>query len=180
MKKLLSVTLLIVLVLTLATTVKAATPAEELYNYISGTFTIAGQEVKLLTDDQLVTAERYLSTHELTNDEYLHVRDQIVSTVDIMDEAGVTSVYDLEDADLNKVKSNVKEAAETLGLTVNYDANKKTISVYDGTTLLETTSLDNANKAVQTDVVNYAYVAAPIVAIIAVAMFVGYKKVVNA
>ena len=179
MKKLVSVALLVMLVVTLATTVKAATPSEELYNYISGTFTIAGQEVKLLTSGQLVQAKRYLDTHELTNDEYLHVKDQIVSTIEVMNEAGVTNVFDLEGQDLEFVKINAQAAAKTLGLTIDYNSSDRTFLIKETATgdVVASFLLDANNKLVQTDELHYEYIAISVVAIIAVAIVMINKKV---
>ena len=192
MKKLLSIVLLVVLVISLATTVRATTAdADKLYDYISQKFTIAGKEVYLLSPAYLQIAKNYLSAHaeDIDFDTQSFVEGNIKEVIKVMDEAGVTNVFDLNEFDLNYVKTNVKGAAEALGLNVDYDPTTGKIVVKSGDEILVSTSAKaiadiESNVAVplaspdlvQTDVVNYSYLVVPAVAMIAVAMFVAYKK----
>ena len=177
MKKVLTVALLVVLLFALSTTVRAANFSQDLYNYISGDFEVNGQKVKLLTDGQLKQAKDYLDTHAIEDPNvYADIKDNIAATVKIMNEAKVSSVFELEGVDLGVVKSYAKAVAEDLGLTIDYDPANNKIIVTDGEGNV-VADISTVAGQVQTDVVNYGYLAIPVVAIIAVAMVAVYKKV---
>jgi len=178
MKKVLSIALTVMLVFALATTVKAATPSEDLYAYVSKTFTIAGQEVKLLKEAQLVEVDRYLTQNSITEEQYNTVKTQIDNVVAVMNKAGVTDPRDLKGEDEANVKSYVNTAATALNLKVSYDAKNDTVIVKDANgNVITELGPDAFVKLVQTGSTHYEYIAVPAVAIIAVAIVIGYKKV---
>ena len=194
MKKLLSVVLLIVLVVSLATTVKAATlssESEALYNYISKDFKVAGKDVKLLNDYYLSTAQSYLAAHPIDKDTRALVESNLDEVLAIMDQQGVTNIFALKGN--SQVEGLIKEAATALDLKVNYDPTTGNVVVKTANdtplvTVSAKTAVANPSSStsvvvpvttpslVQTDVVDYSYLVVPAVAIIAVAMFVVYKK----
>lgn len=183
MKKVLSIALLVALiVLSVATIANAATPSEELYAYASKTFSIAGKEVKLASDADLVKVQRYLSSHEITEEQYQTVKAEIDKVVAVMDKEGVTDVTKLTGDAEASVKSYVSTAAAALDLTVSYNYKDQSISVYDlDGTLVEEYSASSVIKLQQTGSSNYGYAAVAVVAIIAVAILVKSRKVaVNA
>ena len=178
MKKLLSIALLIALIFGMATTVKAATPSEDLYAYVSKTFTIAGQEVKLLGNAELVKVERYLTENSITTEQYNTVKTQIDNVVAVMNKAGVTDVTKLTGANEEAVKGYVNVAASALNLTVTYNAKDDSVEIYNAEgKLVDVTSTTSVTKLAQTGATHYEYVAVPVVAIIAVAIVTIYKKV---
>ncbi len=177
MKRLVSIALVLMLLLGLATTVQAATPSEDLYAYVSKTFTIAGQEVKLLSDADLVKVERYLNENSITEDQYNTIKTQIDKVVAVMDAAGVTDVTKLTGTDEENVKSYVSVAAAALDLTVTYNAKDDSVTILDASgKVIEQTSTTSVHKLTQTGATHYGYVAVPVVAIIAVAIVAAYKK----
>lgn len=178
MKKVLSVALVIMLIFALATTVKAATPSEDLYAYVSKTFTIAGQEVKLLDNAYLVEVETYLNQNSITEEQYNTVKAEIDKVVAVMNKAGVTDPKKLTGEDEANVKSYVQTAAAALNLKVTFDAKTDRVIVYDlnGNKITEIDP-QAASTLRPTGSAHYEYIAVPAVAIIAVAIVIGYKKV---
>lgn len=174
MKKLLTVTLLVVLMLTIATTTMAATESE-LLAYVSKTFTIAGEEVSISASDK-VKVERYLNEYEVTEEQADQVVAKIDEVVAIMNEAGVSDLTKLSQEDKQRVIAIANEAASILGLELKYDASTKEISVYKEGKLIETTTLASSTTLAQTGSTNYAYIVVPAVAIIAIAIAVIAKK----
>ena len=177
MKKVVTIALLVVLVVSLATTVKAATASERLYSYLTQTFKIAGQDVKV-PQEYLAEAERYLTTHEIEDTAYYQISYYVDCVVEEMDKAGITDFTKLEGEARTKVAEYVQAAADVLGLTVDYDANTQQIKVLDKDgSVITTFSLSDTTKLTQTDLVHYGYIAIPAVAIIAVALVAVYKKI---
>lgn len=178
MRKLLTIALLLVVVFALATNVNAATKSE-LSAYLTKTHTVAGEEVSLSESDK-VKVERYLSENDVTEEQ----ADKIIAKVDeaiaVMNEAGVSDITKLSKEDKEKLVNIANEAASVLGLTISYDASTKTISIYKDGKLIESTSITSNSKLVQTGSSNIAYIAVPVVAIIAIAMVAAYKKAKNA
>jgi len=177
MKKLVSVALVVMLIFALATTVKAATPSEDLYAYASKTFTIANTPVKL-DSYYLNELESYLNENSITQEQCNAIKAQIDNIVNAMDEAGVSDVYALTGEAEAKVKSYVQAAAAVVNLTVTFNAKTDRPIIYDADGKKITELDPNAGKLLRpTGSTHYEYIAVPAVAIIAVAIVIGYKKV---
>ena len=178
MKKLLTIALLVVLVFAVVTNVNAATKGE-LSAYLTKTHTVAGESVSI-SDADKVKIERYLSENEVTEEQADKVIAKVDEAIAVMNAAGESDVTKLSKADKDKLVKIANEAASVLGLTISYDASTKTVSIYKDGKLLESVSLTSNTKLVQTGSSNIAYIAVPVVAIIAVAMVAAYKKAKNA
>lgn len=174
MKKLLTATLLVVLMLTIATSAMAATESE-LLAYVSKSFTIAGETVQISSSDK-VKVERYLNENEVTAEQADKVIAKVDEAVALMNKAGVSDVTKLSKADKEKLMNIANEAASVLGLTLSYDASTGVVSVYKDGKNIESTSFESRTTLAQTGSMDYAYVVVPAVAIIAIAMVVVAKR----
>lgn len=175
MRKVLTVALLIVLVLTLASTIVKATTQSELEAYLTKTHTIAGKEVSL-TDADKVKVERYLSENTLTEEQVAAIKAKVDEGIAIMEKAGVSDYTKLKKEDKTTLLNIAKEAATIAGLTLTINSKDGTIEIYKGTTLIEATSFQR-NKLVQTGENNFVWIGLAGIAIIAIATTIIVKKV---
>lgn len=167
MKKVLTISILVALVLMLACTVVKATTESELEAYIKQTHTIAGKTVKLEAD-KVVVVERYLSTHDLTDEQATVVKAKIDEGKALLNKAGVADYTKLSRADKQQLLKIGQEAAKALGLTMTYNASEKRVEVFEGTKMLDSQPISK-DILVQTGSNNIVYVVLAAVAIIAVA-----------
>ena len=179
MKKLATVTLLIVmLVAFLAGTVNAATESE-LLDYLSKEFTIGGETISISASDK-VKIERYLNENEVTAEQADSIIAKVDEAIAVLEAAGETDLTKLSQEDKSKLVDIANSAASVLGLSVSYDASSKTISVYKDGELIESTSISAGDELVQTGSTNYVYVAILAVVVIAIAAVVVKKVRANA
>lgn len=175
MKKLATVTLLIVmLVAFLAGTVNAATESE-LLEYLSQEFTVGGETISISESDK-VKIERYLNENEVTEEQADYVIAKVDEAVSILQSAGETDLTKLSREDKDSLISIANDAASELGLSVSYDASSKTISIYKDGSLIESVSIYSGSELVQTGSTNYVFYAILAVAVIALAT-AGVKRV---
>ena len=155
MRKILSITLMLVAVLSLNLNVKAASE-DELLAHMTKTFQIAGGDVKLL-DSDVVKLERYLSENEITGEQ----ADKIIANVDkivaIMNSEGVRDPLKLNATKRKEVLNLAKEAASFAGASLTYDYTNKVVSVYKDGKLVDTASI-KPYKLAQTGSSNTIYV----------------------
>ena len=121
MKKLATVTLLIVmLVAFLAGTVNAATESE-LLEYLSKDFTVGGKTISISAADK-VKIERYLNENEVTAEQADSIIAKVDEAVAVLEKAGETDLTKLSQADKDKLVNIANSAASVLGLSISYDA----------------------------------------------------------
>lgn len=126
MKKFFQIALVLVVSMCYVTNVKAATK-QDLINYASKTFTIAGK--KISSPEMAAIVKSYLAENDVTEakaDQIIAKADQIVA---IMNEAGVTDPTKLSASQKNRVSSLATEAASLAGATINYDVTSKKVTV---------------------------------------------------
>lgn len=169
MKKFLTVSLLVVmLVMAAATAVNAATSAtlaDELY--------AKGAKYGMTSADK-VKVERYLSENPVTDaqaDALLAKADEAVA---VMERAGVTSYDKLTTAQKDELKAIAKSAAELIDVKLVFKAGSVEIYNKDGK-LIETVTENNGKLAYTGNNVNSVLVVS-IIAIIALAITVVAKK----
>lgn len=173
MKKTLTIALLFVLVVMMATTVKA-TATDDLVAFLSKTFTIAGENVSLSSADK-VKVERYLEENPVTESEAEAIKAKVNETVDYLNEIGVTDPAKLTTEQKDKVVSLVNEAAAVIDLTVSYNATDKVVSIYKDGKQID--SISFSDTLATTGGNNVAYIIVPAVAIIAIAAAFALRKV---
>ena len=179
MKRLATVTLLIVMVVAfLAGTVNAATESE-LLEYLSQEFTVGGEKISISEADK-VKIERYLNENEVTAEQADAVIAKVDEAVAVLEAAGETDITKLSQEDKNKLMGIANDAASVLGLSLSYDASTKTLSVYKDGQLIESTSITSSEELVQTGMTNYVYIAILAVVVIAIAAVVIKRARANA
>ena len=170
MKNLLRISLVFVLLLLVATTVKAATP-EEFLKYITTPQAINGESVVLVTPAQKVQIERYLKVNDLSGDTLDYIEEQFDKAVDVMQEAKVTDYIKLDTVYKNKIIAIADETSAVTGIGYEPKANGSVvIENLDGTPF----TIPSATVK-QTGSSNYAYII-PVIAIVAVAIVIVTKR----
>ena len=179
MKRLATVTLLVVMLVgVLVGTVNAATESE-LLAYLSQEFTIRGETVSLSEADK-VKIERYLNENEVTAEQADSVIAKVDEAIAVLEATGETDLTRLSQEDKSRLVSIANDAASVLGLSLSYDASTKTISVYKNGVLVESTSITSSQELVQTGATNYVYIAILAVVVIAIAAVVIKRARANA
>ena len=174
MKKLLTISILVIMILAVATTLVSATTQSELEAYLTKTHTIAGKEVTL-TAEQKVKVERYFSENTLTDEQATAIKAKVDEGIALMEEAGVSDPSQLSGSDKTALLNVAKEAAAEAGLTLTLNSNDNTIEIYKDGKLIESASTETG-KFVQTGSNNLVFVALAVVAIIAVVATVVIKR----
>lgn len=168
MKKILTVSLLVVmLVMAVATVVNAATTetlADELY--------AKGASYGMTSADK-VKIERYLAEYPVTDaqaDALLAKTDEAVA---VIQRAGVTNYAELTTAQKDELKAIAKSAAELIDVTLVFKVGS--VEIYKDGKLIETVTENNGKLAYTGNNVNSVLVVS-IIAIIALAIIVVAKK----
>lgn len=174
MKRVLTASLLVVLVLILASTVVKATTQSELEAYLTKAHTIAGEEVSLTEADK-VKVERYFAENTLTDAQATAIKGKVDEAIAIMDKAGVADPTKLSSSDKTKLLNVAETAAQEAGLTLTVNSKDNTVELYQDGKLIESVSFEE--KLVQTGSNNLVFVVLAGVAIIAVVATVVVKKV---
>lgn len=178
MKKITLVLISLILITIMLGTVVNAVTEEELKDYFFRKHIVAGDEVYLV-EDQKVKVERYLATHDVTEEQADKVIAQVEKAKALLEKNGVSDYTKLSRENKKTLLSIGQEAASVLGLTMTYNSAEKTVEIYEGTTQLDSVP-NHRNILVQTGSDNTALVvivAIALVAIIAVAGTVILKKV---
>ncbi len=173
MKKLLTISILAVMLVLLAVTGVNATTndnlAETLYNM--------GSKYGMTTSDR-VKIERYLADYPVTEDEANAIVAKAEEAVAVMEAAGVTDYKELTTEQKNELKSIANEAASIIGVTLVFRTGA--VDVYKDGTLIETATLSNSGKLAYTGNNNIVLVVSAIAAIALVSVAVARKKLANA
>lgn len=126
MKKFLQFAFVLVVSLCYVTNVNAATK-QDLINYASKSFTIAGKTVT--SPEMAAIVKSYLAENEVTEanaDQIIAKADQIVA---ILNAAGTTDLTKLTKDQKNEIRSLATEAASLAGATISYDTTTKRVNV---------------------------------------------------
>ena len=175
MKKLGTITLLIVMLIGILAGTVNATTESELLEYLSKDFTVGGETISISESDK-VKIERYLNENEVTAEQADSIIAKADEAVAVLQSAGETDITKLSREDKDKLIGIANSAASELGLSISYDASSKTLSVYKDGQLIESTSIKSGSELVQTGSANYVLYAIIAVAVIAIAA-VAVKKV---
>ena len=166
MKKMLSITLLaIMLVVALAGSVSAATRAElidEVYSIGTKYGMTAADKVKL---------ERYINTYDIADSKLSTLVEKAKEAATVMDKAGAKNYLDLTEAKKEEVKSIASKAAEAVDGTIVFKA--KSADIYHNGKKIESVALNNGKLAYTGT--NVAVIAGSI-AVIALAAVVLVKR----
>lgn len=135
MKKILTVTIIFVILVMMAVTVNAATSSD-----LANTLYKKGSKYGVTESDK-VRIERYIADSNITDAEANEIIAKVDEAVAIMEEAGVTSYNDLTDKQKSELKSIANEVASVAGLTLKFGTNK--VEIYKGNKLVETATKTN-------------------------------------
>ena len=173
MKKVLTISLLLVmLVMAFAGVVNATTTetlADELY--------AKGQKYGMTAADK-VKVERYLAENPVTDEQANTIIAKADEAVAVMEEAGVTSYDKLTTAQKDKIKSIATSAAEVIDVKLVFKKGAVEIYNKDGK-LIETVTQNNGKLAYTGNSVN-AVLVVSVIAIIALAIIVVPKRFAHA
>lgn len=172
MKKILTISILaVMLVLITVTGVKATTNdnlAETLYNM--------GSKYGMTSSDR-VKIERYLADYPVTEAEANAVVAKAEAAVKVMEDAGVTNYDKLTSAQKEQVKTIANEAASIVDVTLSFKTNS--VDVYKNGKLIESVS-ENNGKLAYTGNNNIVLVVSSIAVIALASVAVARKKIANA
>ena len=172
MKKILSVLILIVMVIGLATVVNAATSA----NLADKIYEIA--KPYGMTEANRVRIERYLKDNEVTNAEADKVVAKLQEAAAVFEKAGATKYSELSDSEKEQIKSIANETATILGLTLKFKADS--VEIYKDGKLIEVARYDGDKLIYTGNNSNTVLVVSSVVVIALVAGFALRKKFANA
>lgn len=172
MKKVLAVMMTIVMLVSLATVVGATTPNEDLKAFVSGTFKVAGQDVKL-SNSELLKVDRFLADNTLTANQVAEFKASVNDTVSYINNTGVKDLADLTTEQKQAVINKASAAADAVGVTFSIDSKNNTIEVYKDGNPIESVSFEKA--LAKTGGLNVVSLAVVVLAIIAVAGIVAKR-----
>jgi hypothetical protein len=180
MKKILKISLVFMIMLLCSVSVVKATTNDDLYSYLSQTFTVNGKSVTIDAEN-LNKAKRYLNEYTVTEEQAAEVKSQVEGTIAIMNEAKVSDYNQLSDTQKEQVKSKIVAAGNAVDAKIVFSSNsngKTTADIYapDGK-LFDSISVSSSSELVQTGS-DYSFVVYAIagVAVVAVAAVVISKK----
>lgn len=132
-----------------------------------------------LTAAHKVQIERYLSDYPVTEEEANAIISKANEAISIMEESGITDIKQLSSADKNKIVSLANEAANIVGVTLQFNANS--VSVYkDGKLINQITSEATSGKLAYTGNNIYKLLVVSSVAIALIAIIYNKEKKANA
>ena len=172
MKKLLTISILaVMLILMTVTGVNATTNsdlAQTLYNIGAKYGMTSGDKLKI---------ERYLADNPVTESEANAIVAKANAAAKIMDEAGTTDYKSLSADKKAELKSLANEAASIVGATLSFTANS--VEIYKDGKLIETIG-NNGGKLAYTGNNNIVLVVSSIAVIALASVAVARKKLANA
>ena len=115
---------------------------EELLDYMSKEFQVAGKEVKL-ADSDILKIERYLSEYEVSSSNCDTIIAKIDEVIKIMNKENVSDPTKLSKAKRQEVLTILQEAATSAGASLTYDNTNKVVSIYKDGKLIDTASVNN-------------------------------------
>ncbi|MDY4997438.1 MAG: hypothetical protein SO108_07065 [Bacilli bacterium] len=126
MKKSLKLIAVFIVSLCFIPNVHAATK-QELIDYASKTFTVAGKSIS--SPELAAIVKSYLADNEISSEK----ADQIIAKgnkiIEIMNTAGTTDLTKLSSSQKNEIRTLATDAATLAGATINYDNTSKRVVV---------------------------------------------------
>lgn len=177
MKKFLRITFVLMAILLCTISVVNAATKDELVAYLSKSFKVAGEEVKL-SDSDILNVKKYLEQYPVSEGDADKIIAKVDEAVALVNKAGTTNLTKLSKAQKDELIKIAQEAASIAGATISYDNKDKVVTIYKNGEVFTTRTLDS--KFVQTGSNATMYVVIALVAVIAVATVVGYRKIKNA
>ncbi len=174
MKKTLIVSILMSIILFVgASVVSAATTetlADELY--------VKGKKYGMTTADK-VRIERYLSENPVTDEQANQIMSKADEAVAVMENAGVTNYNKLTQDKKSELKTIAKEAADVIDAKLVFKSGS--VEIYDANgKLIETVAQNNGKLAYTGNNSVNVVLTVSVIAMIALAITVGGKKIANA
>lgn len=174
MKKTLIVSILMSIILFVgASVVSAATTetlADELY--------VKGKKYGMTTADK-VRIERYLSENPVTDEQANQIMSKADEAVAVMENAGVTNYNKLTQDKKSELKTIAKETADIVGVKLVFKSGS--VEIYDANgKLIETVAQNNGKLAYTGNNSVNVVLTVSVIAMIALAITVGGKKIANA
>lgn len=174
MKKTLIVSILMSIILFVgASVVSAATTetlADELY--------VKGKKYGITTADK-VRIERYLSENPVTDEQANQIMSKADEAVAVMENAGVTNYNKLTQDKKSELKTIAKEAADVIDAKLVFKSGS--VEIYDANgKLIETVAQNNGKLAYTGNNSVNVVLTVSVIAMIALAITVGGKKIANA
>ena len=108
-----------------------ATAEEDLISFLSKSFNVAGQSVKI-PSGYVKEAQRYIDTYGVTDSEVAAIKSKVNEGVAIMNKEGVTDVTKLSKDSKNQLMSVAQEAGAVVGATVTFNTGTVTVTGEDG------------------------------------------------
>ena len=177
MKKVVSILILFVLLITMTTVVNASSADD-----LADTLYEMGEPYGLREADK-VRIERYLADNDVTDeqaDEIIAIAEEAIA---VFEEAGVSTYSDLTNDQKDELKSLANEAADVLGITLVFGT--KQVKMYQDGKLIEIVTLEDGDILAYTGnstsniVLVVSSVAVVAIALVAIT-FVARKKFANA
>lgn len=139
MKKILVMTMLVVMMIIIATTTvfAAGNIADQIYS-MGKTYGV--------TAEHKVEIERYFNEHPATEEQENYIIAKAKEAIAVMESAGVKDVTKLSEADLKKVQDIAKDAANKIGLKLEFTSNGVKIEGAGGKTIKELTFIPSTDK----------------------------------
>ena len=172
MKKIVSLLILIVLIIGVAS-VACATSSSELADKIYE----IGKPYGMTTANK-VRIERYLKENPVSDEVANKVVAKMEEGAKVFADAGATKYSELSDSEKEQIKTIANEAASTLGLTLKFTA--KEVEIYKNGELIEVVHYDSDKFLYTGNNVNTILVVSSVVVIALVAGFALRKKFANA
>ncbi len=172
MKKLVSILMVIIMILGVASVVNATSSSEladKLYEI--------GKPYGFSSANK-VRVERYLADNKVTDEEADKVVAKAEEVAKVFEDAGAKKYSDLSESQKEKVKSLANETAGIIELTLKFKA--KEVEIYKNGKLIETARYDGSKLVYTGNNVNAVLVVSSVVVIALVAGFALRKKFANA
>lgn len=174
MKKTLLISILVAIILMACATVVNATTsstlADELYT--------KGEKYGMTSADK-VKIERYLSENEVTDEQANQIMSKADEAVAVMENAGVTNYNKLTQDKKSELKTIAKETADIVDAKLVFKSGS--VEIYDANgKLIETVAQNNGKLAYTGNNSVNVVLTVSVIAMIALAITVGGKKIANA
>ena len=137
MKKILTISILFVLMLAISTTMVSATTKAELPDALMA----IGQKYGATASDK-IKVERYVQDNEVTEAQANAIVAKANEIAAVMDKAGVTNYKSLNAAQKEQVKTLANQAANIIGLTLSFKNNS--VEVYKNGKLIDTVTTSSS------------------------------------
>ena len=174
MKKTLIVSILMSIILFVGASVVSAATTETL----AGELYVKGKKYGMTTADK-VRIERYLSENPVTDEQANQIMSKADEAVAVMENAGVTNYNKLTQDKKSELKTIAKETADIVGAKLVFKSGS--VEIYDANgKLIETVAQNNGKLAYTGNNSVNVVLTVSVIAMIALAITVGGKKIANA